>query len=53
MRHPTRSTAATASPTAIAIGLVLAIVLPAAAQDIPKRKSGLWEISMDNSAARA
>ena len=35
--------------TVIAIGTALAI--PAAAQDIPKRKSGLWEVNMGTAAS--
>lgn len=45
---PTQSLAA-----AFVATLAIAIALPAPAQDIPRRKSGLWEVNMDNSSARA
>jgi hypothetical protein len=38
--------------TAFAIAIASALALPALAQDMPKRKSGLWEINMDRSSAR-
>ena len=40
------------SITAITIAVAFAIAIPALAQDMPKRKSGLWEITMDSDNAR-
>ena len=37
----------------VAAAIALTLALPAAAQDIPRRKSGLWETNMDNTSARA
>jgi hypothetical protein len=37
---------------AVAVVVAAALALPAAAQDIPKRKSGLWEINMDSAGSR-
>lgn len=53
MRCLSRPALHTVSAAAIALALMFAMTLPAAAQDIPRRKSGLWEISMDSAAARA
>jgi hypothetical protein len=36
-----------------ALAALSMLPLSAAAQDLPKRKSGLWEIKMDNSAAKS
>jgi Protein of unknown function (DUF3617) len=33
--------------------LAAALAMPALAQELPKRKSGLWEINMDRSSARS
>jgi Protein of unknown function (DUF3617) len=39
--------------SAVAATLAAALALPALAQDLPKRKSGLWEINIDSSNARS
>ena len=44
---PTRAILAT-----LAIAWAVVAALPAAAQDMPRRKSGLWEIKMENSSAK-
>jgi Protein of unknown function (DUF3617) len=39
-------------PTLVAIAAA-SVAMPASAQDLPKRKSGLWEINMDSSNGRS
>jgi Protein of unknown function (DUF3617) len=39
--------------SALAATLAAALALPALAQDLPRRKSGLWEINMDSSNGRS
>ena len=39
-------------PAILGIAVAAGATLPAAAQDMPKRKSGLWEITMDSSAPK-
>jgi len=53
MKNIRSSIRATAIGAAVAMTFAVPFAITASAQDMPKRKSGLWEISMTSSAAPA